>query len=195
MDREIATLTLEKYFKSFGIIKVKDNNLKHIDHYFIDETGEKYLFYYSYFEDFNMLMQFWQAIQDEDIAFYLQGQKFSRKDIRWDTYYIILYKNDKGIKEDIYVNIERNRFCCKKLILCAESEDTLISDLKSKLPFTTPDYYPESDLCLVSNEEFFNELRKIALLDERIFTNDLFENISINSKKWISLLSNEEDGV
>jgi hypothetical protein len=192
MDREAATLTLEKYFKPFSIIKVEDSNLKHTKHYFTDEKSEKYLFYYSYFEDFNMLMQYWQAIQDEDIAFYLQGHKFARKDIRWDTYFILLYKNDKGIKEDIYVNIERNRFCCKKLILCAESEATLINDLRSKLPFTTSDYYPESDLCLISNEEFFNELREIALLDERVFTNDLLENISENSSKWINLLSNEE---
>jgi hypothetical protein len=194
LKKENAISLIENYLKQFGIIKVNDDNLKHNKMYFVDEKGEKYLFYCAYYDDFNILNESWRLMQDEDIAFYLQGNKFARKDIRWDTYFIILYGNEKGMKEDTYINIERNRFCCKKLIFCAETEEILINELKSKLPFTTADYYPDNDLCLISNEEFIDELRKIALLDENVFTYDLFDDVLRNSSKWLKLLQQRNEG-
>lgn len=189
MDNSEILRTLRNYLSNFKISEVNDENLKHSNSYFTDPDHKRYLFYPIVFESQEEIIKGWELIENEDIAFYLQGIKYPKNDLRWDMYYLLLYKGEDEIKDDIYVKIERNRFCSRKIIISARNNEQFISDLSKKLPFTTAEFYPDSDLCLVSNHDFFEEFRKMAALDVGVFTDDLIENLEKYREKWLFLLS------
>lgn len=189
MEKENASILLQNYLEKITMKSVCDENLKHCKSYFIDSSGEKYIFYCIFFDSVEELLNSWEEKQDDDIALYLQSVKYANSDIRWDMYYLLLYNGSETLSDDYYIKIERNRFCSRKILINTTDEATFIGDLSKKLPLTNPDYYPDSDLCLISNNEFFNELRKVAGLDINVFTDDIFENILNYSEKWVQLLN------
>lgn len=182
---------METFFNRFNIMKFDDEKLKYSSNYYADAEHKKFLLYCQIFDTKKALLDNWEVIENEDIAFYLQGKKFAKHDLRWDMYYLLLYNGTENIDEDIYVKIERNRFCSRKIILLTLEEEQFSLELSKKLPFTNAEFYPDNDLCLVSNHDFFEEFRNIANLDKKIYTDDLIENIENNYEKWIDLLFNK----
>ena len=170
---------IDGYFKEFGIYKIKNSKLKYADGFYSDENLKKYAFYFQIFNKKATMLDTWQNIQDEDIALYLQNELFPYNDIRWDIYYILICVDDKPILENEFLLIEKNKFCCKKIVVDGRTIETIKESFQSKLPFTK-DYYPMDNAVLVDGERFLDELRKIASLDVNIFTNEILNNIEKN---------------
>jgi len=182
---------IDSYFNGFGIFKIKDSKLKHTDAFYSDENFNKYAFYFQIFDKKDTMLDTWQNIQDEDIALYLQNELFPYKDIRWDIYYILICRDDKTILENEFLLIEKNKFCCKKIVVDGRSIETIKEDFQSKLPFTK-NYYPMDNAVLVNEERFLDELRKIASLDRNVFTNEILNNIEKNHDVIADLLKDIE---
>ncbi|MCK4261121.1 MAG: hypothetical protein KAX49_19250 [Halanaerobiales bacterium] len=183
MDKMEIYSWLDDFFGIQGFKKVADENLKYVDHYYIDVDEKKYLFICKVFENKADLIDNWKIFENRDIALYLQNKKFAGKDIRWDMYFLLISKS-KISAEDI-ARIERNKYCCKKFIINALSQERLKEELNLKLPFTD-DFYKLDKLPIVSTaKEFFNQLREKNKLPEKFFTNDLLRNFDNNPEKII----------
>lgn len=193
MEEKQITQAIETYFSKFNMIKTEDEKLKYSKYYFTDCEHSKYLFYYKIFNSKEDLMNRWEEVENIDIALYLQGTKYNKNDLRWDMYYLLIYNGMEEINEDVYVRIERNRYCSRKIIISVHDYEQLLLELSKKLPLTDGRFYNSGDLCLYSNHEFFEEFRKVASLDRNIFTDELFENIERYKSKWIYLLSGNDE--
>lgn len=164
-NQEIYKILKEEIGDIF--IEEISDELKFIDKYYIDKEREKFILICNVFENEEELINKWESYQDEEIALILQNNIFRNDDIRWDMYYLLIYKGDKRIDDLICYEIERDRFCCKKLIINAQSEILFRRDLKYKLPLTTiySDFTGEVD---VATDEYFLEIvNKKSNLDVR----------------------------
>lgn len=156
MDNEqIYSILKEELGDKF--IEVVTGELKFIDKYYIDQEKMKFVVICKVFEDAQELIEKWEYFQDEDIALKLQNKIFKNDDIRWDMYYLLIYKGDKQLDDLICYEIERDRFCCKKLIINAQSKILLSRDIKYKLPLTNI-YSTFTGVFNVANDEYFLEL-------------------------------------
>ena len=154
VNEKIYSILKEKIGDNF--IEEKPEELKFIDKYYIDNERKKFIFICKVFENEQELLDNWEYYQDEEIALALQNKTFKNDDIRWDMYYLLIYKGDKSIDELKCYEIERNRFCCKKLIINAQSEVLFRRDIKFKLPLT--DIYSSFNGQVdVANDEYFIE--------------------------------------
>ena len=136
------------------------DELKLIDKYYIDKEKEKFIFICKVFEDNIDLVNNWERYQDEKIALILQNKIFKNKDIRWDMYYLLIYKGSTELDELKCYEIERDKFCCKKLIINATTQELMREDLQCKLPVTNI-YSNFSGNVDVANDEYFLEKVKI----------------------------------
>jgi hypothetical protein len=156
VDNEYIYSILKEELGEIFIEEVSEE-LRYIDKYFIDIERTRYVIICKIFNDSQELYDKWELYQDEDIALSLQNNKFKNDDIRWDMYYLLIYKGDKKLDDLKGYEIERDRFCCKKLTINAQSEVLLRRDLKYKLPITGiySNFTGEVD---VANDEHFLKL-------------------------------------
>lgn len=161
MDKETVYFTVDEYFNGFGIQRITDEKLKKTDCYYIDPEEEKYIFVCKVFTHKSQLIMNWESFQDEDIALYMQQKKYANNDIRWDMYFVIIYIGDDQFEIEEFLAIEKDKFCCKKLVLHAKEEKELHKQLNNKLPLTK-DYFKLGD-----NSEVFTDSGFLKLLNEK----------------------------
>jgi len=190
MNKEEILQYIDNYLSKFNLIKVKDSNIQLIDSYYTDERELSYVIACSIFKSKESLLSDWERQQNIDIAAYLQAKKYAAQDVRWDMYFLLI-NMDEEIKIEEYLNIERDRFCCKKLLINASNKLLLKRDLNQKLPFTD-EYYPSSPAVINTDEYFFDKLREIMKLNAEIFNNELFRCILENEEQWCELLKEYE---
>lgn len=136
--------------------KINDDRLKNISNkcYFTDVEEKKYIICYTMFEDINQLIDKWEEYQDEDIALYLQSDKYRSNNIKWDIYYMLVNLGKNEISAEKWIAIEKDKFSCKKIYISTENEEEIIENLKQKLP-TVKDYYPNNQLSAIDEKYFF----------------------------------------
>jgi len=153
-NEEIYKILKEEIGDNF--IEEIPSELKFIDKYYIDKERKKFIFICKVFESEQELINKWEYYQDEEIALILQNNTFKNDDIRWDMYYLLIYKGDKHIDELKSYEIERDRFCCKKIIINAQAEILFKRDLKCKFPLTNI-YSIFNEKVDVANDDYFLE--------------------------------------
>lgn len=147
--------------------------LKHIDRYYIDQEERKYILICKIFKDTEDLMKNWELYQDEDIALKLQNVKYLNDDIRWDMYYLMIYKGEKDIDSLTRYEIERDRFCCKKLVIDGRSSISLNKGLKHKLPMLKIVSNSNDEVEIANDEHFFNIIQTKTGIDAKKVLNEL----------------------
>lgn len=161
--KEIYRILKEKIGDDF--IDESPKELNFIDRYYIDKERRKFILVCKVFKDEKELLDNWEYYQDEDIALILQNNIFKNDDIRWDMYYLLIYRGNKIIDQLKSYEIERNRFCCKKIVISAKSKDIFEQDLTLKLPITNI-YLNFNGKVDVANEDyFFDSITKKANID------------------------------
>lgn len=190
IEKEKLKGLIEEYICSLNLNKVKDKKLRYSDGYFIDREEKKYLIYMSVFSEKDELLKNWKLHQGEDIAFYLQKEKFPKKDIRWDCYYLLIYSGEE-LDEEIVSSIERDLFCSKKIIIHLNDDKELKKILNEKLPLTNG-YYLKAKTNAISDEDFFDNLRKRVGIGEDKLTNDILFNIKENKECIENIFSDFE---
>lgn len=150
-----------------SFIEEAPDELKFIDKYYIDKERRKYVLICKVFSDDQELNDKWEVYQDEDIALRLQNEIFKNDDIRWDMYYLLIYKGHEEIDDLRCYEIERNRFCCKKLIFNAKSEVLFKRDLRYKLPITTIYSSFSEDVDVANDDYFFEIINKKCNIDAK----------------------------
>lgn len=159
--KSIANIIDNYLCEELDLYKIQDEELEKIGdgYYFIDKNKIKYLICYTIFESITDLLSYWELYQNEFIASKLQMKTFSKNDIRWDIYYILLYNNEKYISPEIELSIERDSFCCKKVCINGFNKEELLEQLKDKLPISKNNYVTE-DSNIISYKEFITRLCK-----------------------------------
>lgn len=180
---------LAAYLEKFGLCKKNDDKLRYTKYYYTDPEVRKYVLYPMVFHNTKELLEMWEIAQNEDIAAHLQSKVFPYKDIRWDMYFLLIYV-ETDLTDDNIVAIERDKFCCKKVLINAEDSTKFIEDLKAKLPFTD-NYYPSNDTLTLDDHEFFHELRKMTSLSDA-FSDEVFNSASKKPEEFGSLLKGIE---
>lgn len=177
LDRETLYIKADEYFNSFGLERVLDEKLTKTDRYYIDPEEEKYIFICKVYKEKNQLMLDWESSQDEDIALYLQQNKFANNDIRWDMYFVIIYIGDDHLGFEDFHAIEKDKFCCKKLVLNVKNEEDFFEDLNNKLPFTKG-YFKLGDKNEVFTDSgFLESLNVKSELENDVLSLSLLRNL------------------
>lgn len=181
---------IECCFSNLGLSKIEDNNLKYKKDYFIDNEHKKYLIYTYLFENRDDLIENWDMIQSEDMAFYLQGIKYANQDIRWDCYYLLFYTGE-AMQADEVCKIERDLFCCKKLVVNFNKDSDLKALVNQKLPITQ-EYYPKFANDMVTENTLFDSIRSEIGISKDILSNEILSNIYINKDNIENIFCNYE---
>jgi hypothetical protein len=192
LDKKSIYLTIETIFNKFQLNKIEDSSLKYCDFYYTDITEKKYIFVCKHFEDKTELISRWEEYQDKDIALYLQREKYAKRDIRWDIYFLLFYSGKEKITEEEYHKIEKDRFCCKKFIIDSEGKERIEEDFNRKLPFTSNYYGLDKIADTITDNEFYNLLRDEAKLSKETISDSMLSNILENKKEIIKCLFQEE---
>ncbi|SDE07007.1 hypothetical protein SAMN02799630_04663 [Paenibacillus sp. UNCCL117] len=188
MEKSKIYEKLDGFFEKFMIHKKSDEKLKNIDCYYIDSEEKKYIFACKVYHDKQSLFENWESDQDTDIALYLQNDCFSKNDIRWDIYFLLIYVGQDNLTLEEFHNIERDRFCCKKVVLSV-SENTKVEEaLNFKLPVTNNYYKLNKMENYITNESFLENLRKRASLDKEDFPDNLLADVGKNKIEIIEKL-------
>ena len=149
MYKELSSILGENF-------KIGDNEgNKYVDKFFIDTSEEKILLICKAFNSMQELLDTWEIIQNEDITLNMQRNKFKNQDIRWDMYFLIFYNGIEKFFDGDFYRIERVRFCCKKIIINAQSKDLLREYLEIKLPLLNK-LNTIDDTSIASDDYFFN---------------------------------------
>lgn len=177
--RNINKIIYEFLTKELGLVKETDENILGIgnDFYFTDKEKRKYLICYTLFENGEELLKKWEEYQDEYISGYLQVDKFYKSDIKWDIYYLLIYNDEQPINPEKELSIERDKFCCKKAIINSSNTNTLLEQLKEKLP-VSKNYYPMNKSNVRDYKYFIEKLcDELGILDNELpeITNDELE--------------------
>lgn len=188
MEKSQIYNKLDEFFGRFMVYKKYDENLKNIDCYYIDSEQKKYIFACKVYQDKQSLFEYWETDQDTDIALYLQNECFSKNDIRWDIYFLLIYVGQDNLTLEEYHNIERDRFCCKKVVFSV-SESTKIEEvLNFKLPVTNNYYKLNKMENYITNEFFLEHLRNLAGLNKEDFPDRLLSDVGNNKIEIIEKL-------
>lgn len=162
--------------------KIIDDNMKHVDCYYIDKKRERYIFICKVFSTKTDMLSRIGDCQDEDIV-YLQGEVFTNQDIRWDMYFLIFYTGSENLSIEEYHKIENDRYFCKKLIINAQDDDMLKSELDLKLPISKSYYdFDKLDYCFDSDKKFFEILKREGRLEADEFPNAYLKSIDTSAK-------------
>ena len=177
-SKEIYKNLEQIIFNNNNFKKITDINLKDADCYYMDSSGKKYVFICMVCDNKTHLYEQMNDCQDKDIT-YLQSKVFANQDIRWDMYFIILYRGSEDLNFDEYNQIEKNRFFCKKLVIRSASYEMMLEDLNRKLPVTGAYYSFDAEMnTLNPDTSYFEIFRKEAGLDKDRFTDDYLQTIS-----------------
>lgn len=174
MEMEKTISIINNYIiEKLNLIKTKDDNLINLydKSYFTDENHLKYLVCFNIFKDIKELENKWEEYQNEDIATYLQSQKYYNNDIKWDIYYILIYLGDDRVPPEIWLSIEKDKFCCKKVFISSESKASIIEQLKQKLPMVK-DYYPYKKSRVINDKYFFEKVCEELKIPKDVVIND-----------------------
>jgi len=181
----LTLLEIDNSLNKLGFAKIADQNLIHNKYYF--EIDEKYIVYYSIFSNVEDLVNNWETFQNQDIGIYLQQKKYYRKAVRWDIYYLLIYTGEIPIQIGKIIEIEKDKFCSKKCIVCAKDIIELHNQLNKKLPVTL-NYYSLSDYPIISDDWFLKKLsEEINILPELIQKDYLTDTLK-NRQKIETLL-------
>ncbi|GAA0180416.1 hypothetical protein SH2C18_31140 [Clostridium sediminicola] len=175
MDNTYIYSVLKEVLGKDFIEEISDE-LRYIDKYFIDIDRKKYIVICKIFDSVQELYDKWEFYQDEDIALKLQNYIYKNDDIRWDMYYILIYKGDQQIDDMKGFEIERDRFCCKKLIINAQSEVLFRRDLNYKLPIAGVYSKFTNDVDVANDELFFKLVNEKTNLDVKEIMDKLNNN-------------------
>ncbi|KXH86964.1 ABC-three component system middle component 1 [Sporosarcina sp. HYO08] len=193
MDIEKLYLEIDKYFEGFGLYRVDDDMLKKCDCYYIDEEAKKYIFICKVFTSISDVILEWERSQDEDIALYLQQEKYANSDIRWDMYFVVIYLGNENLDKYTFDLIEQDKFCCKKLIIDMSSNSDIIAALNNKLPFSR-DYFRLGDITDVFNDAtFLKELNNKSGLENNVLTLDLLNDLPGQKEELIKRLLEQKE--
>lgn len=179
---------IDEFFSKFNMEKIIDPRCRYIDCYFIDPNSEKYIFICKVFDDKSKLFNEWELAQDQDIALYIQNELFPRNDIRWDIYYLLIYFGEEELSIDEYHHIEKDRFCCKKYVINARTEQELINSFNFKLPLTLNFYQLDKLNNLITDEQFFEQLRNKVNFNKKILSDELLTNLFTHKNELIDKL-------
>jgi hypothetical protein len=196
LDRETVYFTVDEYFNSFGLKRINDEKLKNTDCYYIDPKEEKYIFVCKVFTEKSQLIMDWESSQDEDIALYLQQKKYANNDIRWDMYFVIIYIGDDQFNIEEFHAIEKDKFCCKKLVLKAKCVNELFKEFNTKLPFTK-DYFKLGDKKEVFTDSgFLTSLNDKSGMKDDVLSLHLLRNLTEEKDELLRrLLKHELDSI
>lgn len=189
MEVEKTVSIVSKYLmEKLNFIKTKDDNLLNLydKSYFTDENELKYLVCFNIFMDIRELENTWEEYQNQDIATYLQSRKYYGNDIKWDIYYILIYLGEDKIPPEIWLSIEKDKFCCKKVFINAEDEVSIIEQLKQKLPMVK-DYYPYKKSSVINDEYFFEKVCRELKISKEVVMNNESEELKSESEIIISI--------
>jgi hypothetical protein len=188
---EIYKDFIDDYFKELEYISIQDVELKLIDKYYIDNSQSKYIFACKYFDSKDNLQEEWEKAMDKDIALFLQNTKYSLSDIRWDIYFLILYSGEP-LSYDEISSIERDKFCCKKLIIDVTSKDKFISEMKIKTCLTKEYFLLQDNWKITTEDEFISKLNENVRFQGSVFINkELLDPDNSNEKeKLVEILRN-----
>lgn len=137
----------------------KDQELKHLDSYFTDPEEKKFVFAWSSFNNFSQLNHNWEDYQNQDIALYLQNEKYGKQNIRWDIYYLLFYPAGENIDPAEIFKIEKDRHICRKIIIEYHNQDDLKEQLINKLPFSSEFYDSSTTTDNYTQREFYSRLK------------------------------------
>lgn len=183
--------SIDNFFNKFDMEKTIDKRCEYIDCYYIDSNKEKYIFACKVFENKHELFAQWELAQDQDIALYMQSELFPRNDIRWDIYYLLIYIGEDEFGIDEYYNIEKDRFCCKKYVIKARTEQECIDNFNFKLPLTSNFYQLDKLSNLITDEEFFQELRKKVTFNKDILSDKVLSDLFVHKNELIDRLKGD----
>jgi hypothetical protein len=192
LEKEMVYFKVDEYFNSFGLKRVFDEKLRQTDCYYIDSEEKKYIFVCKVFTDKRQLMLEWESSQDEDIALYLQQKKYSNSDIRWDMYFVIIYIGDVQLDVEEFNTIEKDRFCCKKLVLNIKDENNLIEEFNNKLPFTKKYFKLSENNDAFSDSGFLKLLNNKSGIGDDIITLQLLGNLTEEKDELVKRLLKHE---
>jgi hypothetical protein len=159
-NNEIYDCIVENLGEDFTLYKYE--GLKYMDKCYIDSTKKKYILICKVFDNIEELKSNWEQYQDEDVAIYMQNSLFKNDDIRWDMYLLLIYKGMEKLNYLESYKIEKDRFCCKKIILKAQTRIFFENELKQKLPMMKfyTDYTEAID---VADDKIFLDLMQKEL--------------------------------
>lgn len=182
---------INDFFSGFKMEKIIDPKFNYIDCFFIDEQKEKYIFVCKVFSEKYELFNEWEIAQDQDIALYIQNELFPRADIRWDIYFLLIYVGTEDLSIDEFHHIEKDRFCCKKYIIKARSKEELLENMNLKLPLTSKFYELDKLNNLITDDQFFEELRKKVNFNKEILSNRVLTDIFSSKNELIEKLKGD----
>lgn len=185
----VVRIVSEYIIEKLNLVKTTDNNLVNLydKSYFTDGKHMKYLFCFNLFMDIIELENKWDEYQNEDIASYLQSQKYYDNDIKWDIYYILIYLGEEKVNPEIWLSIEKDKFCCKKVFINAESKESIIEQLKQKLPMVK-DYYPYNKSSVINDKFFFEKVCEQLKISKNVVINDESKELKSDNDIIVSIL-------
>lgn len=182
---------VDDFFLKFDMEKIIDPRCKYIDCLYIDPNREKYIFACKIFDNKYEMFKNWELVQDHDIALYLQNELFSRNDIRWDIYYLLIYIREDDLTIDEYHFIEKDRFCCKKYVIKAKDQKELIENFNFKLPLTSNFYQLEKLNALITDDQFFQQLREKVTFNKNIISDRILSDLVLHKNELVDQLKGD----